>query len=163
MYRKRLKGYASIGYKTIVKNQPTLFDNYADTDLSHREGQIFNGVTFFRPFQQDLASAHSSIVISSPKLYRVERNPLVSTLCEKMHEGISIKVLTASQDEQMQYLLSKGISVKVIPNLSVCTTIIDKSKVWYGGIHVLGFASEEDSAIKVTDLQLADELLEFLG
>lgn len=163
MYRKRLKGYASIGYKTIVKDQPTLFDNYEDIDLSHREGQIFNGVNFLRPFQHDLSDAHSSIIISSPKLYRVERNPLIATLCEKMHEGIRIKVLTASQSDQMQYLLSKGISVKVIPNLSVCTTIIDKSKVWYGGIHVLGYASEEDSVIKVTDPLLAEEFLEFLG
>ena len=163
MYRKRLKGYASIGYKTIVKDQPTLFDNYVDIDLSHREGQIFNGINFLRPFQHDLTDAHSSIVISSPKLYRVERNPLISTLCEKKHEGISIKILTASQNEQLQYLISKDISVKVIPNISICTTIIDKSIVWYGGIHVLGYASEEDSAIKVTDSQLADELLEFLG
>ena len=52
MYRKRLKGYASIGYKTIIKGQPTLFDNVNDIEFSINEGQIFNGKTYFRPYKE---------------------------------------------------------------------------------------------------------------
>lgn len=162
MYRKRLKGYASIGYKTIVKGQPTLFDETNDIDLSLREGQIFNGRTFFRPFSSDLQNAKHSIVISSPKLYKVEHNTFVGQLAELSHSGIEILILTSANNEQTEYLQIRGLSVKTIPSLSLCTTIVDKSVVWYGAINSLGYASEEDNVIKVTDNNLASELIELL-
>ena len=44
----------------------------------------------------------------------------------------------------------------------MCTTIIDKSIVWYGAINALGYATEEDNVIKVVDDKLADELMKTL-
>lgn len=85
MYRKRLKGYAAIGYKTINTAQPTLFDHINDISSSIAENQIFNGLTFYRPYTSDLTKAKRSIVISSPKLYRTEQNPLVTLLKELVH------------------------------------------------------------------------------
>ena len=158
MYRKRLKGYASIGYKTIIKGQPTLFDDVNDIDFSINEGQIFNGKTYFRPYKTDLGTAKHSIVLSSPKLYKVERNGLVEHLMDLSSQGIDVLVLTHTANEQAEYLQRKGLSVKIIPTLSLCTTIIDKSVVWYGAINALGYTSEEENVIKVTDNNLADEL-----
>ena len=158
MYRKRLKGYASIGYKTIIKGQPTLFDNVNDIEFSINEGQIFNGKTYFRPYKTDLGTAKHSIVLSSPKLYKVERNSLVEYLMNLSSQGIEVLVLTHTANEQTEYLQRKGLSVKIIPTLSLCTTIIDKTIVWYGAINALGYTSEEDNVIKVTDNNLADEL-----
>ena len=158
MYRKRLKGYASIGYKTIIKGQPTLFDNTNDIEFSVNEGQIFNGKTFFRPYKTDLGTAKHSVVLSSPKLYNAERNSLVEYLMNLSSQGIEVLVLTHTANEQTEYLQRKGLSVKIIPTLSLCTTIIDKTIVWYGAINALGYTSEEDNVIKVTDKNLADEL-----
>ena len=158
MYRKRLKGYASIGYKTIIKGQPTLFDNVNDIEFSINEGQIFNGKTFFRPYKTDLGTAKHSVVLSSPKLYNAERNSLVEYLMNLSSQGIEVLVLTHTANEQTEYLQRKGLSVKIIPTLSLCTTIIDKTIVWYGAINALGYTSEEDNVIKVTDNNLADEL-----
>ena len=158
MYRKRLKGYASIGYKTIIKGQPTLFDNVNDIEFSINEGQIFNGKTYFRPYKTDLGTAKHSIVLSSPKLYNAERNSLVEYLMNLSSQGIEVLVLTHTANEQTEYLQRKGLSVKIIPTLSLCTTIIDKTIVWYGAINALGYTSEEDNVIKVTDKNLADEL-----
>ena len=158
MYRKRLKGYASIGYKTIIKGSPTLFDNVNDIEFSINEGQIFNGKTYFRPYKTDLGTAKHSIVLSSPKLYKVERNDLVEHLMNLSSQGIEVLVLTQTANEQAEYLQRKGLSVKIIPTLSLCTTIIDKSVVWYGAINALGYTSEEENVIKVTDNNLADEL-----
>ena len=158
MYRKRLKGYASIGYKTIIKGQPTLFDNTNDIEFSVNEGQIFNGKTFFRPYKTDLGTAKHSVVLSSPKLYNAERNSLVEYLMNLSSQGIEVLVLTHTANEQTEYLQRKGLSVKIIPTLSLCTTIIDKTIVWYGAINALGYTSEEDNVIKVTDNNLADEL-----
>ena len=158
MYRKRLKGYASIGYKTIIKGQPTLFDNVNDIEFSINEGQIFNGKTYFRPYKTDLGTAKHSVVLSSPKLYNAERNSLTDYLMNLSSQGIEVLVLAHTANEQTEYLQRKGLSVKIIPTLSLCTTIIDKTIVWYGAINALGYTSEEDNVIKVTDNNLADEL-----
>ena len=158
MYRKRLKGYASIGYKTIIKGSPTLFDNVNDIEFSINEGQIFNGKTYFQPYKTDLGTAKHSVVLSSPKLYKVERNGLVEHLMNLSSQGIEVLILTQTANEQAEYLQRKGLSVKIIPTLSLCTTIIDKSVVWYGAINALGYTSEEENVIKVTDNNLADEL-----
>ena len=162
MYRKRLKGYAAIGYKTINTAQPTLFDNIKDIPSSVSENQIFNGSTFYRPYTSDLTKAKHSIVISSPKLYRTEQNPLVTLLKELAQQGIEILITTAAENEQTAFIQSKGLSVKVKPKLSLYTTIIDKEVVWYGSINTLGYASKDDNMIKVTDIYLANELIEMV-
>ena len=162
MYRKRLKGYAAIGYKTINTAQPTLFDNIKVIPSSVVENQIFNGSTFYRPYTSDLTKAKHSIVISSPKLYRTEQNPLVTLLKELAQQGIEILITTAAENEQTVFIQSKGLSVKVKPKLSLYTTIIDKEVVWYGSINTLGYASKDDNMIKVTDIYLANELIEMI-
>lgn len=162
MYRKRLKGYAAIGYKTINTAQPTLFDNIKDIPSSVSENQIFNGSTFYRPYTSDLIKAKHSIMISSPKLYRTEKNPLVTLLKELAQQGIEILITTAAENEQTVFIQSKGLSVKVKPKLSLYTTIIDKEVVWYGSINTLGYASKDDNMIKVTDIYLANELIEMI-
>ena len=162
MYRKRLKGYAAIGYKTINTAQPTLFDHINDMSSSIAENQIFNGSTFYRPYTSDLTKAKRSIVISSPKLYRTEQNPLVTLLKELTQQGIEILITTAAENEQTAFIQSKGLSVKVKPKLTLYTTIIDKEVVWYGSINTLGYASKDDNMIKVTDIYLANELIEMI-
>ena len=162
MYRKRLKGYAAIGYKTINTAQPTLFDHINDILSSVVENQIFNGSTFYRPYTSDLTKAKRSIVISSPKLYRTEKNPLVTLLKELAQQGIEILITTAAENEQTVFIQSKGLSVKVKPKLSLYTTIIDKEVVWYGSINTLGYASKDDNMIKVTDIHLANELIKMV-
>ena len=162
MYRKRLKGYAAIGYKTINTAQPTLFDHINDISSSIAENQIFNGSTFYRPYTSDLTKAKRSIVISSPKLYRTEQNPLVTLLKELAQQGIEILITTVVENEQTAFIQSKGLSVKVKPKLSLYTTIIDKEVVWYGSINTLGYASKDDNMIKVTDIYLANELIEMI-
>ena len=162
MYRKRLKGYAAIGYKTINTAQPTLFDHINDISSSIADNQIFNGSTFYRPYTSDLTKAKRSIVISSPKLYRTEQNPLVTLLKELAQQGIEILITTVAENEQTVFIQAKGLSVKVKPKLSLYTTIIDKEVVWYGSINTLGYASKDDNMIKVTDIYLANELIEMI-
>lgn len=162
MYRKRLKGYAAIGYKTINTAQPTLFDHINDISSSIADNQIFNGSTFYRPYTSDLTKAKRSIVISSPKLYRTEQNPLVTLLKELAQQGIEILITTVAENEQTVFIQAKGLSVKVKPKLSLYTTIIDKEVVWYGSINTLGYASKDDNMIKVTDIHLANELIKMI-
>ena len=162
MYRKRLKGYASIGYKIISRHSPTLFDNVKDIGIPVCKEQIFNGRTYYLPYSSSIGDAKRSIVVSSPKLYRVDRNVLVNQLSELAHIGIEVLIITTVSNPETEYLLQRGLSVRILPEVKLCTTIIDKDIVWYGAINTLGYATEEDNVIKVVDNKLANELLEVL-
>ena len=118
--------------------------------------QIFNGITDYLPYASSIGDAKRSIVVSSPKLYRVERNVLVNQLRELAHIGIEVLIITTASNPETEYLLQRGLSVKILPEVKLCTTIIDKDIVWYG------YATEEDNVIKVVDNKLANELLEVL-
>ena len=162
MYRKRLKGYASIGYKIISRHTPTLFDDMKNIGIPVCKEQIFNGRTYYRSYSSSIGDAKRSIVVSSPKLYRVERNVLVNQLSELVHIGIEVLIITTVSNPETEYLLQRGLSVRILPEVKLCTTIIDKDIVWYGAINILGYATEEDNVIKVVDNKLANELLEVL-
>jgi superfamily II DNA or RNA helicase len=162
MYRKRLKGYSAIGYRVLSKDTQTLFDNTDDLQTSSYEGQIFNGNTFRLAFMQNLKSSRQSIVISSPKLYRTERNTFVKMLREFHVSGVQIAILTSEESSQTNYLKSLGLYVKIVPKLSLSSCIIDRSTVWYGSINILGYVTEEDNVIKITDGKLANELLDIM-
>ena len=163
MYRKRLKGYSAIGYRVLSKDTQTLFDNTDDLQTSSYEGQIFNGNTFRLAFMQNLKSSRQSIVISSPKLYRTERNTFVKMLREFHVSGVQIAILTSEESSQTNYLKSLGLYVKIVPKLSLSSCIIDRSTVWYGSINILGYVTEEDNIIKITDGKLANELLDIMN
>ena len=162
MYRKRLKGYSAIGYRVLSKDTQTLFDNTDDLQTSSYEGQIFNGNTFRLAFMQNLKSSRQSIVMSSPKLYRTERNTFVKMLREFHVSGVQIAILTSEESSQTNYLKSLGLYVKIVPKLSLSSCIIDRSTVWYGSINILGYVTEEDNIIKITDGKLANELLDVI-
>ena len=162
MYRKRLKGYSAIGYRVLSKDTQTLFDNTDDLQTSSYEGQIFNGNTFRLAFMQNLKSSRQSIVISSPKLYRTERNTFVKMLRELHVSGVQVAILTSEENSQTNYLKSLGLYVKIVPKLSLSSCIIDRSTVWYGSINILGYVTEEDNIIKITDGKLANELLDVI-
>ena len=72
MYRKRLKGYASIGY--VIRNNE-LFDSFFPTiDV------IYNANNFESPFLSDISNPKLSIVISCPKVRIRQQSPITKQL-----------------------------------------------------------------------------------
>lgn len=162
MYHNRLRAYAAIGYQTVQLGQPTLFGKIGDLPAYSEDSQIFNGMTFFKSLIKDIATAKQSVVISSPRLYRVTNNKLVSLLKEQSANGVEVAIVTAMHDEQCDFLQSSGLHVTTKPNLKLCTIIIDKSLVWYGSVNALGFYSDKDNIIKLKDDRIAAEMLNVL-
>ena len=162
MYHNRLRAYAAIGYQTVQLGQPTLFEEICDLPAYYEDSKIFNGMTFFKSLIKDIATAKQSVVISSPRLYRVTNNKLVSLLKEQSANGVEVAIVTAMHDEQCDFLQSSGLHVTTKPNLKLCTIIIDKSLVWYGSVNALGFYSDKDNIIKLKDDRIAAEMLNVL-
>ena len=162
MYHNRLRAYAAIGYQMIQLGLPTLFGEISDLPATSEDSQIFNGRSFIKSLAKDIAMAKRSIVISSPRLYRVTNNKLVSLLKEQSANGVEVAIVTAINDEQYDFLQSSGLHATTNPNLKLCTIVIDKSLVWYGNVNALGFYSDKDNIIKLKDDRIAAEMLNVL-
>ena len=153
MYRKRLKGYASVGYG--VPN-PTDGDNCSKPEL------IYDGHTFFEPFLKDLLAAKHSIVISCQKIKHKYMPRLLSLLRKLMANGVEIVVWVKEQGFSENELRENGIEVQCDETLSVQCAIIDKTTVWYGNINFFGYNTEENNLIRIADSSIANELLDII-
>jgi len=151
MYRKRLKGYASVGYR--IRNDKLLDSLSPTTDL------IYNGLNFERSFISDLTLCKSSIVISCPEVRKSHYSQIAERLIDLVSNGIEIVVYTKEENDDTARLRQQGIDVVSNKNLSLHTAIIDKSLIWYGSVKILGFHSGEDNLIRFKNPEIATSLL----
>ena len=83
MYRKRLKGYASVGYGTMATSNMT---EITKQDL------IFDGNTYKTTFHQDVIGIKQSIIISCQRIKYKYPPRLISQLRDLLHNGIEIAI-----------------------------------------------------------------------
>ena len=155
MYRKRLKGYASIGYR--IRNNEMFDSLFPTTDV------IYDGHNFDQPFITDLAKAKHSVVIACPRINIGRHSRIVERLIDLAANGIEIVLYTKEENEDTLRLQNQGLSVIVKERLSLHAAIIDKSFIWYGSVNILGFHSAEDNLIRFKNPEIATSLLESLS
>jgi superfamily II DNA or RNA helicase len=149
MYRGRLKGYASVGYKVYVPSK-SLFDEDFDT--------IFDGTNFETQFIQTLDAAEKSVVICAPQIKFRNNNRVVEALTQAFRRGVPIWVFTQEQSRFTDYLIEKGVVIRFTLAM-LCCAVIDKSITWYGTINYLGYNSVEQNAIKINSITVAADVL----
>ncbi len=154
MYRKRLKGYASIGYR--IRNNEMFDSLFPTTDT------IYDGQNFEVPFVSDLSHAKRSVVIACPRVKFGRHSQIASRLVNLAANGIEVVLYVKEDNEDTLQIKHKGIHVKVIENLSLHVAIIDKSTIWYGSVNILGYQSLEDNLIRFKNAEIATQLLESL-
>ena len=152
MYRKRLKGYASIGYR--IRNNEMFDSLFPTTDL------IYDGLSFVSPFVSDLSLCKRSVVISCPKVRIGRQVPIAERLIDLAANGVEIVLCTREENDDTCRLQNQGISVITINHLSLHAAIIDKSTIWYGSVNILGYHSVEDNLIRFSNPEIATNLLE---
>ena len=154
MYRKRLKGYASIGYR--IRNNE-IFDN-----LFHVTDVIYDGQNFEQSFISDLSKAGQSVVISCPKVKIGRHSQLADRLFDLSAKGIEVMLYAKEENDDTVWLKHQGISVIYNNHLSLHVAIIDMRTVWYGSVNILGCRSFEDNLIRFRDSEIATSLLDTL-
>ncbi len=129
MYKRRLRGYASVGYQ-IMSNAPMdLFNE------SH--SIIFNGHTYQNEFFKDLSQAKRSVVISATKLWFAKHSPTLDILRNLSARGVEVITLIKSNFEKEERLRKIGVSIKINDALAIDVAIFDKSLIWYGSVTIL--------------------------
>lgn len=154
MYKRRLRGYASVGYQ-IKSNEPMNIFNESHS-------VIFNGHTYLGKFFNDLSQAKRSVVISATKLWFSKRSSVLDMLKDLLARGVEVIAVIRSDLEKEEWLKETGANVRVNDSLAIDVVIIDKSLIWYGSVNYLGYNTDENNAICIYDLKLAENILEVL-
>ena len=154
MYRKRLKGYASIGYR--IRNNEAFDSLFPIIDV------IYDGQNFEPLFISDLSKTKQSVVISCPKIKIGRHSQIADRLADLMANGVEIVLYTKEENDDAILLQHQGISVIYNDHLSLHAAIIDKSTIWYGSVNILGYRSLEDNLIRFNNPEIASNLLDSL-
>jgi len=132
MYQKRLKGYATIGYKAKGAPQP-IEDVHS----------IYDNNSFFPVYSADMLAAQNEIVIVSPFL---TKRRVLTSLNYLAAANAKVTVVTKPPDnyadkekgkinECIELLLQHGIAVKTKDRIHQKFAVIDQRLVWYGSIN----------------------------
>lgn len=153
MYRKRIKGYASVGYQVIGR--------------AHCNGQenaevIHSGCSFNASFERDITNATRSIVISVPAVKSRASQRLVRILQDLQHIGIEVVIHIPESILDDNFLAANGLTVIKHDSLTATCAIIDKTIAWYGDINFFGYNSEEKYVLRITSADIAHSLLDLL-
>ena len=144
MYRRRLKGYAAVGYQISSPSGKT-----TTTD------SFFNGRNYAQPFLNDLMSAKHSVIIVTPKIKASSTSKVVQTLVELMRRGIEVSIVIQETNPE----ISDCLPVTRRDNQPYNFVVIDRSTIWYGDIHFLGYSTETSTTIRIVDTAIAEELI----
>ena len=155
MYRRRLKGYAAIGY-SIRSNELFFSELSTTTDI------IYDGKNFIKPFVNGLSKANQSIVLACPRIKLGRFSIVADRLCELATTGIAIHIFTKEENDDVVKLRVNGIHVNLKPDISFNCCVIDRKDIWYGSVNFLGYHSTEDNVITFHDAETAKDILELL-
>jgi len=159
MYQKRLKGYATIGYK--VKSDLKEKDNIS---------VIFDNTNFLTTFSTDIAAANKQIFIVSPYINKRKTSDMLKLLAGASNNNVKVTIITRPVDdfknEQRKSVLkiydmiqSEGVELKFKEQLYQKFAAIDNQLVWYGDISLLSYGKSQESIMRLNSLEVANELL----
>lgn len=163
MYRKRLKAYKSVGYKTT---------SYG---LGMSEEEIIFGVDDCKSaFLEDCGKALGQITICSQHLTHRAIKTCEDVFLKALSEGVAVTVATTSLESipvssrqararAITLLEGYGIVVRQAKDSNQKFAIIDEKIVWYGGVNLLGSNDVDDAAIRIIESEVATALLETIS
>ena len=161
MYRKRLKGYASIGYSVSADQQ----DAALDSDI------IYDQTTFQERFLQDITQARESVVIVSPYVTVKRVRWIEAALQQCNQRNVKATVITRTPESfpssssrkaaEMAIGMLHELQVEVVCREGIHQkyAIMDGSVVWYGSINLLSFSKSQESIMRLHSSSIARALM----
>lgn len=157
MYQKRLKSYATVGYKTR-----------GDSGISESSNIIFEGSNFGAVFESDLIDAKKHVMIVSPLLSKRQIMNRLPDIQKCMEKKVSVTIITRPVEdyreagrrkvlECVDLLRSAGVKVETMSKVHQKFAVIDSKIVWYGSINLLGVGASEESIMRLVSTSIAVE------
>ena len=157
MYQKRLKGYASIGYK--AKGTPQVIE---------RINSIFDSNNFLNTYTSDILSTQKEIIIVSPFL---SKRRILSALSYLSIVKDKLTIITKPAEDYLEkerinisecinILMNNGLKIITKPKIHQKYAVIDQKIIWYGSINLLSYGKSEESIMRIESLDIAEELVE---
>ena len=144
MYRKRLKGYAELGYEVRMG------------EGNGKSSVLFDKADFARVFAEDILSAHKCIFLACPT-FAAGRIAKFMRIYAEFIDKPDVTVLTnPSVDRTLaERLESVGVKVVASGDVHTCCAVIADSLVWYGSISPLGYAGGGETMLRFDDREIA--------
>lgn len=153
MYQRRLKGYAAIGYQ-LLENEPSVTEQHPQS--------LFSGNNYQASLVEHISQAKHSVLIAAMKSGLKKQSGLWRALKEAICRGVQVVVFVKHRNEQVEWLQREGFAVYVSESLTLQLVVIDKKDIWCGSINFIGYATEEDFAVRFADKQLVAEMIDML-
>lgn len=153
MYQRRLKGYVAIGYQ-LLENEPSVTEQHPQS--------LFSGNNYQASLVEHISQAKHSVLIAAMKSGLKKQSGLWRALKEAICRGVQVVVFVKHRNEQVEWLQREGFAVYVSESLTLQLVVIDKKDIWYGSINFIGYATEEDFAVRFADKQLVAEMIDML-
>jgi len=159
MYHKRLKGYATIGYK--AKGESNAVESI---DV------IFDKSNFLSVYTNDIINAAREILIVSPFVTKRRTLQMMQHLKIALENKVRVIVITRPLEDfkdkntsalqgTLDLLKVAGVSLVFKSNIHQKYAVIDQRIVWYGSINLLSFGSAEESIMRLDSPNIANELI----
>ena len=155
MYKRRLRGYASIGYQLKSNTSMDLFGE-------NQQAVIFDGQTYRDMLAHDLSQAKRSIVISATKIWFARCASVLELLQNSIARGVDVIVILKDNLENESKLQEIGIHTINKDSLFIDVVIIDRALTWYGNVSYLGYNTKEKNAIRIVDSEVSGGMLDVL-
>jgi hypothetical protein len=158
MYQKRLKGYASIGYKSKAEIVPGSSVNI-----------IFNKQSFFPIYLNDIQSACKQVLIISPFVTKKRVEQMIPYFKLLIGKQVKVLIVTRPQgdfadnkkdtlESTFSILENQGVHLIFKSKIHQKFAIIDHKLCWYGSINLLSFGWSEESMMRIVSGNIAFEL-----
>jgi superfamily II DNA or RNA helicase len=162
MYRKRLAGYAAIGYRAKAGS---VTDEPADI--------IFDNTNFLPVYHNDMMNAMREMVIVSPFITRRRAFRMLPNMAA-LGKRVSVVVVTRPTDtykekdrpvleDTLASMRDAGVRLLFKANIHQKFAVIDQKIVWYGSINFLSYGSAQESLMRLVSPNIAQKLLKVLG
>lgn len=159
MYEKRLKGYAALGYSAKADNKTFEMIN-----------SIYDNKNFYTVFSSDVLSAKKKIVIVSPFIRKKRLEQIIKLLINALRIGTQVSIVTRPETdfkekekknikEMHKYIISQGVNLIFKSKMHQKFSVIDEKIVWYGSINLLSYGTSEESVMRLSSANIANELM----
>ncbi|MGN0038534.1 MAG: TOTE conflict system archaeo-eukaryotic primase domain-containing protein [Coriobacteriales bacterium] len=171
MYHKRLKGYASEGYRVAASK-----GDAENPEAQERRG-LYTGASFRDDLLADIEAASHELVICSPMLHKSRFFSMAKACSAAQQRGVRVMIITQptseyppSRQEEAERLVSaleaNALGHVELPQPLHRFVTVDGHIAWYGSANAMGYWGNDDCMARLEDaavtVALQDSVRPFL-